>query len=651
MSAHADLSAGDRPGGPPGVPSAVPAASAGQVPGARSDGAARALASLPTDRLLRAAAWLRDPLVVVGAILLGAGAGAWIVDHLVLGRPVPLEAPVALIGAVVLAGRLGAKRAARQTAHLSVLQAASARMSRATTVEAVGRAVVEETGRIIDYHNARVYILEPPDQVVPIAFEGRVGAYDQVDLALLRTSLGQGFTGWVALHGEPLLIDDADADPRGANIPGTDDVDESMIVVPMRYDDRIVGVITLSKLGLRQFSRDDLRLLTILADQAATALETAHFLSRSHQLAAELQRLVDMSSSLSRSLDPRQVAELIARHLADATGADECAISLWDQANDRVVTLGYHPPQPPDLVADSFDLADFPATRATLESQEPVTILVDDPGADAAEVAYLRTQAFASLMMLPLVAKGRSIGLVELYATKPVRPNEASSALARTMANEAAMALDNANLYEQTRSLADHDPLTGFFNHRYFHQRLGEELLRAGRNRTSVSLLLLDLDRFKLVNDTFGHLLGDRVLAWTAELVRSSLRASDVAARYGGDEFAVILPETDAAAARIVAGRIVRTFQGRSFQAESRGAVPIGVSIGVATFPADAIAPTELISAADIALYRVKGAGGQAVASATPARRRRGTAHAGPAAHAATATRTTPTAHPGTTTG
>ena len=105
-------------------------------------------------------------------------------------------------------------------AQLAVLQAASGRLSRATSVEAVGRALVEETRRIIDYHNARVYLIEPPDQVVPIAFEGRVGAYEQVDLDLLRTRLGEGFTGWVAQHGEPLLIDDANRDPRGVTIAG-----------------------------------------------------------------------------------------------------------------------------------------------------------------------------------------------------------------------------------------------------------------------------------------------------------------------------------------------------------------------------------------------------------------------------------------------
>ena len=216
--------------------------------------------------------------------------------------------------------------------------------------------------------------------------------------------------------------------------------------------------------------------------------------------------------------------------------------------------------------------------------------------------------------MLPLIAKGQSIGIVELMSRAPVQWTDERLELARTMANEAAMALENARLYEEARKLADRDPLTGFYNHRFLHERLGEEVVRSQRARRPLSVLMLDLDDFKLVNDTFGHLFGDRVLTFAAELIRSTLRVTDVAARYGGDEFAVILPETDAADARRTAERILEAFRDRPFVGEQRGPVPLAVSIGVATFPDEGRTGTELIAAADAALYGVKRAGGRGIA-------------------------------------
>jgi diguanylate cyclase (GGDEF)-like protein len=167
------------------------------------------------------------------------------------------------------------------------------------------------------------------------------------------------------------------------------------------------------------------------------------------------------------------------------------------------------------------------------------------------------------------------------------------------------MVLENAMLYAEARRLADRDPLTDTYNHRAFQERLAQEVLRARRGRRPFALLMLDLDGFKLVNDSLGHPFGDRVLAWIAAVVRGTLRASDLLARYGGDEFAVILPDSDRAAAERTAERIVSAVAEQPFTTDG-GPVPVGISVGIATYPEDGRTGAELIAAADAALYAQK---------------------------------------------
>jgi len=166
------------------------------------------------------------------------------------------------------------------------------------------------------------------------------------------------------------------------------------------------------------------------------------------------------------------------------------------------------------------------------------------------------------------------------------------------------------DLYEQTLLSAVTDGLTGLYNHRYFHDRLEEETERARRYKTPLSVVLYDIDDFKVYNDTNGHIAGDVLLVEASKLIRRTVRRSDIASRYGGDELAIILPHTDKAGAFIIADRIRERVAQHHFP--NQDILPLGqvsFSGGVSTFPGDAADKTSLIESADHALYQSKQAG------------------------------------------
>lgn len=220
------------------------------------------------------------------------------------------------------------------------------------------------------------------------------------------------------------------------------------------------------------------------------------------------------------------------------------------------------------------------------------------------------------LLMLPLAAGGESFGCLAILTQKGLRLAKDQVQTLNAAVNHLALALRNALLYRQVKSMADHDGLTRIANRRRFEERLDEEAQRHGRYELPLSLILFDLDHFKTVNDTFGHQTGDAVLRGTASLLLESLRGSDFPARYGGEEFAVILPHTSREQAALLAERIRLRLAQRDF-GECKQAVRLTVSAGVAALEPGAQG-RELVSLADQALYLAKNGGRNRVVVAGP---------------------------------
>ena len=322
--------------------------------------------------------------------------------------------------------------------------------------------------------------------------------------------------------------------------------------------------------------------------------------------AQDLRSVISMSSDLSRTMDPQQVGDRIARHISGVVGATEAAICYWDRATDRLVTMGCYPAERVADLEPWYPLADYPATRVVLETEVPTIVDADDPKADPNELAYLESIGMRSMAMVPMVAAGKAIGTLEFMSTRTGVFGPHDVELATMLAGEGAMALENARLYEEIRHQALHDGLTGLANRVLFRDRVANAIQRShGRDGQPFAVLFIDLDDFKVLNDTLGHARGDDVLVATAERVAASLRPSDTAARLGGDEFAVLLDgiadeETALSVAIRLADLLREPMDLMDFQ------TMVAASIGVAMSGTFGETADDLLRNADVAMYAAK---------------------------------------------
>jgi diguanylate cyclase (GGDEF)-like protein len=213
----------------------------------------------------------------------------------------------------------------------------------------------------------------------------------------------------------------------------------------------------------------------------------------------------------------------------------------------------------------------------------------------------------ASVIAVPLKSSGTVIGVLDLFGVNDFDDNDL--AIIRTFATQTTVAVDNVLLHEEAQRLSITDGLTGLWNYRYFTMTFAKEIERSARFGRPLALLLLDLDKFKDVNDNHGHQRGDSVLIELATRVKAEIREVDTLARYGGEEFVLVLPETDAAGAAGAAQRICEVVRHRPFYHEGEEPLAITVSVGVSVFPTHGSSAATLMRNADSALYAAKDAG------------------------------------------
>jgi diguanylate cyclase (GGDEF)-like protein len=522
--------------------------------------------------------------------------------------------------AVAIKNAQNYEKMATWAAQLQSIQQLGTRLARLGDEREIGLAIATELRQLIDYHNVRVYRLHGED-LIPVAMQGQVGEYVDETPEQLQVKFGQGITGWVAEHRLAQNLPNAAADPRANTIPGTDDdLDESMLLAPMIFEDQVLGVLVLSKLGLHQFSDDDLRLLVIYGSFAAQAFANADatglLRAQSDALGRQLanqRALLALTESILTTLEPGAILDQVAERLSDLVGYDNLSIEVLDRVTNLLRPLtakGVH--------AEEYLEPWLPGEEGlatwVVGHNEPA--LVRDEASDPRVNQFRSTGTLdGSLICVPLRGREGATGVLTLERLgTEARYTEEEFELVQLFAAQVSIALQNAEVHAAVEVRAQTDDLTGLLNHGTFQGWLQ----RDAASHEPFSLIMLDLDDFKSVNDRLGHQAGDRLLADISRALVAAGRETDRVFRYGGDEFALILPGTDTASALTVAERVRASVRalGAPGSAWCDAGLSISVSIGVATYPRDGVTADDILLAADRACFVAKRTGAGLIATA-----------------------------------
>jgi len=382
---------------------------------------------------------------------------------------------------------------------------------------------------------------------------------------------------------------------------------------PIAVDDALVGtLLVLDRSPQRRFTDDEREALEAMAGHAGVALANARLYDDSRRRADFLATVNKVGQSLASTLRPEELYPTIYREVSSVMPVEAFFIGLWEE-EAGLLHVKFHMDNEGRRAPYTLHLERGPTVEA-IRSRLPV--LLDLTDNNLSQVTLVGDAVPPrSILVVPLLAGDHVIGAMSAQSYQARAYHNEHVELLSTIGGLAASALENARLYQRTLELSLTDPLTGLGNARFFHQQLDQELKRAMRYGHPVSLLMIDSDSLKSVNDQYGHEAGDQHIRQLARVVQASLRSTDLAARYAGDEFMVILPETTLEGAVQLAERIRQGVE-QSELAVGSGRVRTTVSIGVASFPSQAAGSDDLIRVADSAMYVAKQGGKNRVAPA-----------------------------------
>lgn len=378
--------------------------------------------------------------------------------------------------------------------------------------------------------------------------------------------------------------------------------DPDVDVIMVTGDTNVESAINALKNGARDYllkpvNHDEFR------HTVALCMEQRRLLNENIELKG-LVHLFQVGQTISNCLEMERLATLVVDSFAKEVGTER-ALGIFPEEDGTLILREIRGLEPEEAgrLGELLITRGSGSKNSSWERLSVAELSQDDPGCDP-------DSGSDELLVFRIHSKKIIQGIVALFGPEGGRfPAEINFRNLHFLNDQSSLAFENASRFASARNLLYIDELTGLFNYRYLDLALERELKRADRYGSSIALLFIDLDLFKSVNDTHGHLIGSRVLGEVGALLKRSVRDVDLVIRYGGDEYTIILVETESEDAAVVAERIRTTVESHRFLVEDGYDIHLTVCVGYACFPDDTRSKVELLDVADKAMYRGKFSG------------------------------------------
>jgi diguanylate cyclase (GGDEF)-like protein/putative nucleotidyltransferase with HDIG domain len=446
------------------------------------------------------------------------------------------------------------------------------------------------------------------------------GGNDTDDLECLASTSAGELRDEQAAPRQKVSLWDSGRRAMATSEPVVEEGVRSSVTIPLVSRGKVVGLVEITEdRPYRSISSTRMADASSVCRLVALSIQDAQALAAQEEQTCRLASMLESSQAVAGADTLEEALSIVSHRAAGALAVHQCVAYEHMQEIDAIIARAMWERAPTgwDRLDEVIPLSGYSAERKVLAGDPPLLENLSDP--DLAPVSKANMQAWGemSCLTVPMRSAEGPQGLLVFWDSERERHFSAEElALALGLAELAGEAVRRAKLVRSLQRLSGMDSLTGLANHRQFHELLAREQARAERHGLGFSLVMLDIDGFKLLNDTYGHPCGDSALRHVASLLQLNARASDVVGRYGGDEFVLILSETDTAEATRVVDKLRVAISEKPFVIQSGERIPIRASFGVASYPQDARGVNELVVAADSALYASKRRGGDAITAA-----------------------------------